>query len=68
MEKPGDWRIAVGDEVKAAFQQLCANPHARACSHTPHMATAFTNTRLIYTANREIGRQTHRHTDGHKEK
>ena len=56
--QPGDWRISVGDEVKAAFKLLCVDPN----THTqPHKHMAFTqtyaNTLTIHTVNRNTDKE-----------
>lgn len=49
--QPGDWHVSVGDEVKAAFQQLCENPY----THIDKYAKCHKQTKPG------------RHSDGHKE-
>lgn len=49
--QPGGWHVSVGDEVKAAFKQLCVDPRTHIYKYTKcHKQT-------------KLGR----HQDGHKE-
>ncbi len=64
--QPGDWHIAVGDDVKAAFKLLCVNLHTHTHTH-PGIQTYGINTdvykHILYTVNRNTDWYPDRHTD-----
>ena len=66
--QPGDWRISVGDEVKAAFKLLCVDPntHTHAATQTYGIYTDIYK-HTYYTYCKQKYRQiADRYTDTHR--